>query len=363
MNANTPDNPLSDRLAGAVRSLAVWDDQPPSLWQRALDATPTPRPAAAWPTLSKPLPGRLIAGIAACLVLVLGVGLMLPALGSARTTSAAFRDRALERLAEADRAPATGQPAPSQAFASTDDRSDPDLEPRRVIRSATMTLRTPDVRAAFLKAQRLVSDARGEYIAASQVKEVNGALQADITLRVDADRLDNVLNELRGIAEVIDEKIGADDVTEQVVDTDARLANERRTEGELIQLLESKQDADLDDILRLTAEIAKARERIERLTAQRDRLAGLVRLATVTIIIREPDREPAPRPPVTLLSRFVDDLSDAWHDGLRGLIASVTFLVRLLVSGAVWLGIIAIPVVIAYRKHRRNNPRSLPESL
>ena len=71
-----------------------------------------------------------------------------------------------------------------------------------------------------------------------------------------------------------------------VVDLDARLRNERRVEQELLELLDSRDESPLEEILKLRGEIAKVRTQIERYTAQQDRLSRLVSLATVLIIIR-----------------------------------------------------------------------------
>ena len=71
-----------------------------------------------------------------------------------------------------------------------------ELQPidRQVIRKATIELRTDDVRATFLKAAQLISEANSEYTEASSLTGSGDKARANITLRVAVDRLSIVLN-------------------------------------------------------------------------------------------------------------------------------------------------------------------------
>ena len=133
---------------------------------------------------------------------------------------------------------------------------------RHVIRKVTMELTSTDVAATFLKARQLVSEAGGEYIEQSSLAGEGDSTRASLTLRVSASRLSDVLNELRKLGVVVSEEARGEDVTNQVVDLDARLRNERRVEQELLELLESRDDSPLEEILKLRAEIAKELGRV-----------------------------------------------------------------------------------------------------
>lgn len=87
-------------------------------------------------------------------------------------------------------------------------------------------------------------------------------------MRVPAGRLDEALTAIKAAGEVIEESQGADDVTEQVRDLDARLANSRNTEKRLNDLL-LKRTGELADVLAAEREVSRVREEIERLEAQR----------------------------------------------------------------------------------------------
>ena len=76
---------------------------------------------------------------------------------------------------------------------------------------------------------RLISAAHGEFVQDSTLTGNDDSERAELTLRVAAERLSEVLNELRLLGEVRTERVGGDDVTERVVDLEARL--KKRTAG------------------------------------------------------------------------------------------------------------------------------------
>lgn len=221
---------------------------------------------------------------------------------------------------------------------------------RRVVRKASVELRTSDVRAAFVKVQMLVSEAGGEYIENSAISGEGEQMQADLTLRVSAARVSEVLNALRDIGNVLSQQLSGEDVTAQVVDLDARLSNERRVEAELLELLDTRKDAELKDVLELRRNIGEVREQIERLQGQQQHLARLVSLATVLVIIRH-DGQPkaAPEQP-GIGAYFVDVMKSAWENGVTGLADSIAWIAATLLGGLIWWTIAAIALWTAWRR-------------
>ncbi|MCH7961501.1 MAG: DUF4349 domain-containing protein [Planctomycetes bacterium] len=223
-----------------------------------------------------------------------------------------------------------------------------------------MELTSTDVAATFLKARQLVSEAGGEYIEQSSLAGEGDSTRASLTLRVSASRLSDVLNELRKLGVVVSEEARGEGVTNQVVDLDARLRNERRVEQELLELLESRDDSPLEEILKLRSEIAKVRTQIERYTAQQERLSRLVSLATVLVIIRPEKIEPVEVPDeASLWSYFKDSISDSWQRGIAFLADTVAGIVGVIVGGIVWWTLLAA-VVVLIRRHLRTMPEPAP---
>ncbi len=349
--------PEQDRIASALSSMTAWSDGEPQVWQSALAiARPARRPRGLFA-------GRLVGTIAAVLIVCVAIGILLPSLGKPRASSrqtapaSSVASEVLARSIEASQ-PASYYASPSPALAGSipatvAPQSDSAKSAgRMVVRKASIELKTADVRAVFVKTAQVISEAHGEYIQESSLTG-DEVLYADITLRVSAQRLSSVLNQLRGFAEVSSEASTGEDVTDAVVDLDARLRNEQRVETELLGLLASRKDAPLKEVLDLRDSISRVRENIERLTAQRDRLSRLVSLATVTVIIRS-DGAPA-SDDRGLGAYFRTEMASAWEGALEFLADTLAFLVRLIVGGVIfWVaGAAALLTALAAGRRRK----------
>jgi hypothetical protein len=231
-----------------------------------------------------------------------------------------------------------------------------DQADRKVVRRVTIQLSTPDVRAVYLKASHLISEAKGEYVQDSALTGADNQLQANLTLRVAADRLPEVLNQLRELGKVESEQANGEDVTQQVVDNDARLRNEQRVEAELLKLFETRKDAGLDDILKLRDKLSEVRNSIERLVAERDRLSRLVNLATVLILIR-PANQPVVVAQTSLRDYFTRGIAKAWNSALRLLADTVAMLLAVVVGGLIWWVLLGIAIMFIVRFWRRRFAR------
>lgn len=207
--------------------------------------------------------------------------------------------------------------------------------PRAIVRKATLELRCDDVRIAFAKATQLLSAPRGEFLAESALSGGAQDAYATLTLRVEAGRLDGFLEALRGLGSVASEHASGEDVTAQIVDLDARIRNEQRVEQELLELLSSRTDAPLADVLKLRTAIADVRGAIERMQAQRVHLGRLTQLATVLLILRTTDA-PVEEKTDTLGAYFGDAVRRAWTAGVRFVADSSAVVVAVAVGLAPW---------------------------
>jgi hypothetical protein len=226
--------------------------------------------------------------------------------------------------------------------------------PRLLARRADISLKVPDVREGFLRAERLVSPARGEFVEDSRIAGDGPAAAADLTLRVAAARLPEAMNDLRSLGSVVTENTVGDDVTDQAVDLDARLRNERRVEEELLHLVESRTDAPLADVLKLRESLAEVRESVERLDAQRTNLQRRVDLATILVLLRPAEAAPpAPPPDKGFLGHLSDRSETAWMAGSRRLAESLAWIIEAGVGRLVGLVLFLFAAAIGVRVGRR----------
>ncbi|MCA9289605.1 MAG: DUF4349 domain-containing protein, partial [Phycisphaerales bacterium] len=207
---------------------------------------------------------------------------------------------------------------------------------------------------AFLKAQHVISPARSEYVEASSLSGEAERARGSLTLRVEASRLSDVLNALHELGVVHAEQASGEDVTDQVIDIEARLRNEQRIETELLELLDRRDNAPLEDVMALRDRIAMVRSTIERLVARRDGLDRLVSLATVLVIIAPNDDAPAPEPETTSIGDYFGAaLASGWDRSLRTLADSLGGAMRFIIGGLLWWTIAVGALLVAHAALRR----------
>jgi len=366
-------NHVDDAIERGLREQTTWHGEAPCLWRRALErAGKGSRRPGVLAVLRLPISGpvAVLVSLAAVIVVVLVVST--PPLGRTRSAARLEISPSAAKLGVDAQVPETvGREGLSGSYSGLPDARVGEklqmeggatgglrgpgalLAPdRQVVRTATVELEANDVRAAFLKAMLLVSEATGEYVQDSSISGSGERERANLTLRVAAARLGEVLNELRELGTVAREQIRGEDVSAQVVDVEARLRNEQRVEAELLDLLQTRENDSLKDILDLRAQIAGVRGRIERLTAQRQRLDRLVSLATVLVIIRASE-EQEDDGHAAIWDHFTGSMDQAWRGGLLFLGDTLAWIVRMVVGGLIWWVVLLVAAAAIWRVRRR----------
>lgn len=206
---------------------------------------------------------------------------------------------------------------------------------RVIIYRANMTLRVQEMRAAVDQIETIAQKYDGFVAEATIEGSEDDSRFGSITIRVDATRFEEALDDLRAVGErVISEHRESEDVTEEYVDLEAQLENLQRVEEELQALLtevrENRQSA--EDILAVYRELADVRTEIERIQGRLQYLDSLSSMATITISLRTE-------------AAIVDE---SWQpagvvqDALRTLVRGL----QLLFSAAVWVVIVVLPILV-----------------
>src|SRR4051812_23909706 len=104
-------------------------------------------------------------------------------------------------------------------------KTKPVAVPRSLIRTADMQVRVHDVKKSAAAAQELVEAAGGE-VSDEELDLQASHPTARMQLRVPPARLGSTLGRLSELGEEQSRKLGTDDVTDQVVDLDSRLATQ-----------------------------------------------------------------------------------------------------------------------------------------
>jgi Ser-tRNA(Ala) deacylase AlaX len=134
------------------------------------------------------------------------------------------------------------------------------------------------------------------------------------TLRVPGTRMTEVLVRLRALGQVTHDQQNAQEVSDQLVDLEARLRNARATEQRLGDLLRNR-TGKLTDVLEVEQQVARIRLDIERLDAEKTNMTRRVAYATIDLTISE-ERKTAVIGPLSLGTQ----LRVAAIDGVEGVV-------------------------------------------
>ncbi len=126
-------------------------------------------------------------------------------------------------------------------------------------------------------------DELGGFVADSDLNHHAGRVSwATLTVRVPADRFDELLSWTEAQVEVQSLNVDTQDVTERWTDVRARIDNNKRTEQRLLELLKTD-TAKLEDVLAVERELSRVRGEIEAAEGQMRVLSDQVGLATLTL--------------------------------------------------------------------------------
>ncbi len=327
---------LEERLG----SLSEWDGGETALWRDTIGRSKRGKRAGfLW---------RPSVRVAALFVLLVAVaGALLPSLEEPRRNARTQPSSPAPQFSLSSIAPS--RDALSDTMSNSSVRAPRAMFVTRAItRTATLDLRVEDVHSAFFLLPGVLDDALGEHVQTSSIRGDGDEAFAELTLRVVSDRLDDALSGLRALGNVASESVKATDVTDQLVDLEARLRNTKRVERELLSLLESRADAPLEDVLELQRALGEVRESVERLAAQRAALSQRAEMATVRVTLRAVETAKNNESDESSFgSYFTDRIGGAWHEGVRALVSGVAMVVRGVVGGLlVWIALGVVGVFV-----------------
>lgn len=233
----------------------------------------------------------------------------------------------------------------SGGVVGSDNSVSPEQE-RDVIVTGSMTVTADDPIAASADAVRLVEAAGGRVDARTEYAPSNGdAGSASLTLRIPADKLQQVLDDLAALGRADEISTSTSDVTQVVADLDSRIATQRGIIDRLNGMF--GQAATIEDLITLETTIAEHQATLEDLEAQQRSVADQVALSTLSLYLRSEAEAPVPEP-----MDFLSGLQAGWG-------AFVAFFSGLLVALGVllpWLiaaGLISAAIVLIVRWNRR----------
>ncbi|MBI4435159.1 DUF4349 domain-containing protein [Candidatus Uhrbacteria bacterium] len=157
---------------------------------------------------------------------------------------------------------------------------------QKIIKTGSLDL-VVDHADESLTAVESLTESKGGYVQTSTIQEhEDGTLSGYVTIRVPAEQFDTTIEELKGLAIVVErETTSAQDVTEQYIDLAARLKNAQAQETRYVEILDVAKK--VEEILQIESALGNIRGYIESLQGQLQYLDSLTGFSTITISLSE----------------------------------------------------------------------------
>jgi hypothetical protein len=164
---------------------------------------------------------------------------------------------------------------------------------RAIIRTGTVAVEVDDYESAQSDLTSTV-EGYGGYVSDSRQdrRQIGNEtwVRGELVLRVPSENFDVLVNDTRGLGEVQTVEVNSRDVTDQLVDIEARLENLRAERDRLRELYDQANTT--EDVLAVQRELSDVQGEIERLEARQQSLENQVAYSTLTVRLEEPRPTP-----------------------------------------------------------------------
>lgn len=303
------------------------------------------------------------------LALLLTTGLGLAGCSSGGSESSSAGSVASETEVGEERAPGSGEDALSDGASSLDVAPDarragpvasaaeeptgPAGEPA-IIQTGTLTVESDDVAAARFDLDKLLDTYGGSVADEKTTAGDEGQVRLSrVELRVPSDEFDAAMTGIGGLGTVTESTRKAQDVTGEVIDTEARVRAQEQSLERVEVLFGQAQD--LRDIVSIEAQLSRRQAELDSLKGQLAYLQDQTTLSTITVYLEQADDEDAPPRPEEDDLAFVGGLKDGW-EALGGIGAGVAVVAGALLPFALVLALLGVPATVVGRRLLARRP-------
>jgi archaellum component FlaC len=226
----------------------------------------------------------------------------------------------------------------------------------QLIKTAELSLRLESIDKTVGQVRRIVQGKQGDIYDFQDDRSGEKAnhREASLVLKVPSPALDETLAEISKLGRVESQGVKSEDVSKQLVDTDARLKNLRQQEGLTQKIMD--RSGSVRDILTVSEQLATIREQIEQLDATAKNLRQQVAYSTINLKLAEiQSGNPSG-------DGFGVQVGETWKNSTHAAGSLATNLALMLLSLVPFTPFIAIAVGGIYYTMRRRARRSVAKA-
>lgn len=232
---------------------------------------------------------------------------------------------------------------------------------RYLIKNASLTIETEDARKASELLVAAIEELGGYVSDFREAVDRLGRRSIHVQVRVPADKFQSSMERLEPLGKVLSRQVTTEDVTEQFVDTDARLRNLKRTEERLLAHLD--RTGKLEDIVEVEHELTRVREQIEVLEGRLRFLSHRVAFSTINTTFQEaPKAEPIVPPETYSMAKIASEAARSLVGFFQRVAARVIWLAIWAVVWVPLLGVVLFLVRHGIRQVRKGQGQVQQES-
>ncbi|MEG5048134.1 DUF4349 domain-containing protein [Microcoleus sp. B4-C1] len=230
---------------------------------------------------------------AVAVFLTLSSTIALPSCGGAQTSSSAPGGAGSSSIRENQVAESAPQSAPapepaaqrSKTPGSSKKAAETTATRPQLIKKAELSVVVKSIDASTKSITNIVEKQQGDILGFQNQKPPDSSVRqtASVEIRVPQERLETTLDALAKLGTVENRALTAEDVTDQLVDNEARLRNLRKSEEMVLKIME--RSGSVGDVLKAAQELSNIRESIERIDAQLKSLRNQVAYSTISLTL------------------------------------------------------------------------------
>jgi len=231
-------------------------------------------------------------------------------------------------------------PVPSYDAGTSQDMAETE---KKVIKNGNLTLKVDSANNAAQKITEIAKNNKGEVSSSSFYQSANNVKSGSMEVKVPVADFDKAFAEIKKVASlVVRESTSGQDVTEQYIDLQAQLKNRQAEEQSFVKILNQAQK--IQDVLDVTAELARVRGNIEQLQVRIKYLESQTDMSTISINLSEDSN-------ITVIDswRPWQVVKDSFNSLVKSLQEFVNFLIQFVIVVIPFLIIWAVIIWAVYK--------------